>query len=403
MPQQKHAPDAARPRLEARHRVSGLNSRFQGAQLSLAEYIAASREMIARAHAGTDAVSLHKIVDGNAPFELKPAAGYTHGRNKPYRRGILLTHGLTDSPYFMRHLAAFFQQQGFRVIVMLLPGHGTQPGDLLDVNWREWARTVQYGTDKLAAEVDQVYLGGFSAGGMLSVYQSLHDSRVHGLFLFSPAFRISSRAAAANLHKLYSWLLPSAQWVGLKPDRDIYKYESFPKNAAAQMYALTQVVGTELQQHELAIPVFAAASLDDTTVDSSATLKFIARTSHPLSKLVLYTGDAANNPLGIPAEKLEAVNSVLPEQNILSSAHTAIVLPPDDAYYGITGDYSNCAHYFPDDMEKYAVCSSNSTGVMQGETTEKNLRSGTLRRLMVNPHFAALKLSMQRFIDTLPA
>jgi esterase/lipase len=40
----------------------------------------------------------------------------------------------------MRHLADFFRQNGFRVMAVLLPGHGTQPGDLLDVTWQEWAR-----------------------------------------------------------------------------------------------------------------------------------------------------------------------------------------------------------------------------------------------------------------------
>jgi esterase/lipase len=379
-----------------------LNSGFNGSGLMFADYVARTRDMLAEAHAKTAAADLAKIIDGNAPFELKPVAGVSAGREKTYRRGVLLTHGLTDSPYFMRYLAEFFRENGFRVMAILLPGHGTQPGDLLDATWREWAKAVTYGADRLAQEADEIYLAGFSAGGALSVYQSLHDDRVRGLFLFSPAFEITPRAAWANLHRLYSWLIPSAKWVNISPDKDIYKYESFPKHAAAQMYALTKELNRLLQKHETGIPVFTAASQDDTTANTPATIEFMAHARHPSSRLVLYSNDTGKSPPGIPAEKLELVNSALPEQKILSSAHTSIVLPSDDPHYGAAGDYSNCTHYYPDDMEKYDACNNRPGEVLQGETTEANLKAGTLRRLMYNPNFAALKVSMKRFIDSLP-
>lgn len=358
--------------------------------------------MIAEARSGYNCIGLEKIADGNAPFELKPSGDYQTGREKPYRRGVLLTHGLTDSPYFMRHLAAFFQENGFRVMAVLLPGHGTRPGDLLDTNWREWFKTVAYGADRLATEVDEVYLAGFSAGGTLSVCQSLRDKRICGLFLFSPAFKIASRAAWANWHKTFSWLVPSWKWLTIMPDKDIYKYESLPKNAVAQVCALVRELGSQLRQHEVGIPVFAAASMDDATVDASVTVDFMARTRHPSSKLVLYTTDMGKIPCGIPNGKLEMVDSALPGQRILGSAHTAIVLPPEDAHYGAEGNYSNCIHYYPRDMEKYEACNKRSEEIWQGEITAENLNAGTLRRLMVNPNFAALKTSMKRFIDNLP-
>jgi esterase/lipase len=376
------------------------NPLVNGSRLAFSDYVARNSDMLGRAHAG--AADLEKIVDGNAPFELKPPPGFPAGQQKTYRRGVLLTHGLSDSPYSMRHLAAFFQQNGFRVMAVLLPGHGTQPGDLLEVTWQEWAKTVAYGAYKLAEEVDEVYLAGYSTGATLSVYQSLRDNRVHGLFLFSPALRITRWAALANLHKLYSWLIPSARWVDIKPDLDIYKYESFPKNAAAQTYALTREISGKLLRHEFDIPVFIAASADDMTVKTSVIFEFIARARHPSSKLVLYTTEPEKLPPCIPAAKLELVNSVVPGQKILSSAHTAIVVPPEDKHYGAAGEYSNCAHYYPDEMEKYVACLKRPEQDFQGEINKKNLKAGILRRLTYNPNFAALKVSMQRFIDHLP-
>jgi esterase/lipase len=386
--------------LEVRHRPSGLNLRFNGERLAFAEYVALNCDMLRRAHAG--AADLEKRVDGNAPFELKPNPGFPAGQKNPYRRGVLLTHGLSDSPYMMRHLAAFFQQNGFRVMAVLLPGHGTQPGDLLEVIWQEWGRTVAYGAYRLADEVDELYLAGYSTGATLSIYHSLRDYRVRGLFLFSPALKVTRRAAFAKLHKLYSWLIPAAKWVDIKPDLDIYKYESFTKNAAAQAYALTRALDMLLRKQEPDIPVFVAASADDMTVKTSVILEFVARRLHPSSKLVLYTSEPEKIAQDLPPEKLELVNSVVPEQRILSSAHTAIVMPPEDTHYGVAGEYSNCVHYYPEQMEKYEACLKHPEQDFQGEVTENNLAAGILRRLTYNPNFAALKVSMRRFIDNLP-
>ena len=149
------------------------------------------------------------------------------------------------------------------------------------------------------------------------------------------------------------------------------------------------------------IPVFAAASMDDATVNAESIVEFMSRARHPLSKLVLYSTEPGKFSSRFPAEKFELVNSIIPAQRILSSAHTAIVMSPDDEHYGERGDYSNCIHYYPDDMEKYQACLKNPDQDLQGEVTERNLEAGILRRLMYNPNFAALKVSMQQFLDRL--
>ncbi|HLP98760.1 MAG TPA: alpha/beta hydrolase [Sideroxyarcus sp.] len=378
-------------KLEQRYRPSSADMHFAAEGLQFADYVQHTQAVLRQVHAGK--TDLEKIVAGNSPFELHPVGDFLAGRNKPYRRGVLLTHGLTDSPYHMRHLAAFFQRNGFRVMASLLPGHGTQPGDLLDVRWQEWAQTVAYGADCLAAEVDELYLAGFSAGAALSVLQAARDERVRGLFLFSPAFGITARARWANLHKLYSWLLPQAAWVNVLPDHDPYKYESFCKNAAAQMYGLIQT----LPKSGGDVPVFVVASADDATVKPEATLNFIRQARHPCSRLVWYSAARIEQP------NIEWMNSVLPEKRILGSAHTAIVLPPEDAHYGETGDYANCLHYLPHDVDAYAVCcAANAQEVWRGEVLPQNLKYGLLRRLTYNPHYAAMETSMQKFIESLP-
>lgn len=392
---------AASP-LEARHRASRLNSRFHGGGGDFAQYISEMRDMIARVRSAEDAVQLQKTIAGNTPFELAPSAGFARGQHKLYRRGVLLIHGLTDSPYSMRHLAEFFQRNGFRVLAVLLPGHGTRPGDLLHVTWQEWARAVAYATGQLALEADEIYLAGYSAGAALAIHHSLDDSRVRGLFMFSPALDITHRAAWAWVHKMYSWLVPEACWAGIKPDRDPYKYESFPKNAAAQLFALCQAVRKQLHDRPLNLPIFTAASVDDASVIASATLQFMAAAPNPLNHLVLYTTDPATPVPGIAAAQVELIDSRIPAQHILSSAHTALVQPPEDEHYGAHGEYCNCLHYYPGNMAQYQACWARTGEVRLGEVTEQNLAAGTLRRLTYNPHYAELIASLQRFIERLP-
>lgn len=387
--------------LGERHRPSGLNSYFTPTRSTFSEYIRSSRDMIAQARCGQTGAELEQIIEGNSPFELYPEA--STGKEHPYRRGILLVHGLSDSPYFMRHLATIFCQNGFRVMAVLLPGHGTRPGDLLEVSWQAWLKAVEYGIEQLAKEVDEVYLGGYSAGGALSVYQSGRDERVRGLFLFAPALKISPRAAFAAFHKSYSWLMPTAKWLAIKPDNDHYKYESFPKNAAAQMYALTQMVQKQITASKLRIPVFAVVSQDDATVCTQATVQFMQDLQHDFCNLLYLYSDPERIPSGLPIGRLESLDSRFPEQGIVSAAHTAIVLPRDDNYYGEAGTYRNCLHYHPDAMSQYEACQHSIIPVKQGEITEQLLKSGLIRRLMFNPNFSAMEAAIRRFIAVLPS
>ncbi len=51
---------------------------------------------------------------------------------------VVLLHGLTDTPYSLRHIAENYRQQGYVAIGIRLPGHGTVPAGLTDVDWQDW-------------------------------------------------------------------------------------------------------------------------------------------------------------------------------------------------------------------------------------------------------------------------
>ena len=61
------------------------------------------------------------------------------------------------------------------------------------------------------------------------------------LLLFSPEIGIAAVARFANWYRLWGWIPYFAQsrWLGIQPEFDPFKYNSFPKNAAQQAWAVT--------------------------------------------------------------------------------------------------------------------------------------------------------------------
>ena len=114
-------------------------------------------------------------------------------------KGILLVHGLGDSPWSFNDLAQQLAAQGFLVRTVLLPGHGTRPEDLMNVTVEEWRQVVQTQASALQRDAQQVFLGGFSTGANLVLDYAYAHSEIAGLVLFSPGFRSSTS---------FDWLAP---------------------------------------------------------------------------------------------------------------------------------------------------------------------------------------------------
>src|SRR5262245_16742705 len=218
--------------------------------LAFPDYVTWARDQIrtARRSAGYGGVEEDAIVDMRSPFQWEPDPAACATAVGERRRGILLIHGLTDSPFLMRDIGRHFQARCFLVRAILLPGHGTVPGDLLEVDHTEWIEAARYGIDSFAGQVDDLYVAGFSTGGALAVYHAL-DPRalrrpIPALLRFPPAIKVASPLVPlANWHKIYSWAIPRGRWdEKLFDEGDTAKYESFTKNAGDQVYLLTLAV-----------------------------------------------------------------------------------------------------------------------------------------------------------------
>jgi esterase/lipase len=383
------------PRLQE----SGLNSRFSFSDdVPFDEYLLQTKHMILKVRGDINQSNREVILNANLPFEMKPDKNkYPCDKNGRYENGVLLIHGLSDSPYFMKALARHFQQKGFLVRTILLPGHGTVPGDLLHISYQEWIKATQYGVHQMEPLVKNLYLGGFSTGGALCVHHALNHTGIRGLFLFAPALGIDSPWAftAVYLKNFTKWL------DGAREDRDYAKYESFAVNGAAQLYHLTRAINADFATGKrLLMPVFAAMSMDDVSVDVDKAIKvFKAYASSPKSRFILYRRSEEKEQRDTDT-RLIFRNSSYPKERITGFSHISLLIPPEDPHYGKNGDYKSCLHYRKDSAEKTAC--EQDPNIWMGEITKENLKRHPFRRLTYNPRHAELMRDIDVFLKNIP-
>ena len=95
-------------------------------------YAAAAAAAIADANQAVARPLAAAVVEDRAPFELAPERRRC-GRpaDGGYEKAALLIHDLGGTSYEMRDVARAFADACYLVRAILLPGHGTVPGDLL--------------------------------------------------------------------------------------------------------------------------------------------------------------------------------------------------------------------------------------------------------------------------------
>lgn len=360
---------------------------------SYADYMDWSRALVAAAR--TDSPS-QQVITNIAPFEFIPGPECPRDANGKVDKGIVLTHGLFESAYSMRPLGEALRARCLHVYGLLLPAHGTRPGDFLETQWEEWTALLRFATARMAEQANVVLLGGHSAGGALSLLEAHSAPQAEALILFAPALAITPSARFAKFITPLGMLFPGAAWVGVDNDEAVYRYESITFSAAAEIYAMIQRTHALIAAQRRQLPVFAVVSQEDTTVDAETTLAYMAGNSHPLSRTLLYS----QHPVEA-APRVEVVNSNQPGQGILSLSHLGLMLPPGDPHYGMDGAYKSCGHYGGADNPQFVAC-KNGARDFYGETTAENrAQAQVLERIAFNPFFADMLAELDEFLATL--
>lgn len=232
----------------------------------------------------------------NRTFEL---------RNDSPRAGVLLLHGLSDSPYSLRALGESLHQQGANVVGLRIPGHGTAPSGLVEARWRDMAAAVRIAMRHVsdAADGAPLFVVGYSNGGALAIeyaLDALQDDalpQLSGIVLLSPEIGISATAAFAVWQgRLGHFLgLDKLAWNALLPEIDPFKYGSFAINAGDLAYRITRHIQNQLSELQRSgaleemPPILAFQSSVDATVTASALVEnLFSRLAPAGHELVLF-------------------------------------------------------------------------------------------------------------------
>ena len=353
--------------------------------------------------------------------------------------GVLLLHGMSDSPYSLRALALTLKAHDYWVLGLRMPGHGTVPSELKHINWQDMAAAVQLGMTHLQSAVGPgpVHIVGYSTGAPLAINFTLDALEMEtlakpaSLVLISPAMGLHSAAALAKWKHRLSYLpgLGGLAWLSVLPEFDPYKYNSFATNAGEQVHSLTRSVAgriaarADTDPSEILPPTLVFKSTVDATVSTDAVVdrllkhlkperhelvlfdinRFAAHSSvlvgdpAPLTDRVMgdknlpFTVTLVTNenpqsravvarqkmPFSAEAPRSEMLNLTWP-RGIISLSHVALPFPPDDPLYGQTA---------PADENKLFL----GQMAIQGERDLLKIPYSFLVRIRYNPFYAFLE------------
>ena len=364
------------------------------------------------------------------------------------RGGILLLHGLTDSPYSLRALGLKLHELGYHVVGLRLPGHGTVPAALKKARWQDWAAAAQLAMGHLADTVGDrpIHIAGYSTGAGLALdlaITALDDPEAvvpASLILISPAIGVSATAALAGPTATLGRVpgFGRLAWAQTTPEFDPYKYNSFPVNAGGQVHKLTRYVSNRVNRLVSSgratdlPPLIVFKSAVDATVSTDALVdRLLGRLPDNGNELVLFDinrnavaspilvadpGPFTNRLVGddtLPfslrlianesASSTAMVEHYKPPfssgfaetrplelswpRGVISLSHVALPFPPDDPLYGATR---------PADRSQLYLGQLD----IRGERGLMLLSSDWLLRLRHNPFYAVQEQRIVQWVDS---
>jgi alpha-beta hydrolase superfamily lysophospholipase len=253
--------------------------------------------------------ALERYSSGSAADPNRRQTNWNHSfelSSTPAVGGVLLLHGMSDSPYSLRALGEALNSHGYQVIGLRSPGHGTAPSGLKRATWQDMAAAVNLAMEHLESSLGSrpIHIIGYSTGASLALDYTLNAVEEAGatvpasLVLISPAIRIHSAGALAGFKNSLSVLpgLGGLAYLSVMAEFDPYKYNSFATNAGAQVHRLTRDVDRRLQVLAQTLeavgklpPILVLKSTVDSTVTTNAVVdNLLMRLPAGRNELVLF-------------------------------------------------------------------------------------------------------------------
>lgn len=194
-----------------------------------------------------------KIMTGAEPFLLR---GNSHG--------VLLLHGFTGSPAEMRLLGDHLHRQGFSVLGVRLPGHGTDVHDMEPTRWKHWYGAAFDGYKLLSELCNEIHVIGLSMGGLLALKLAAEYPVESATALSTPIYIANRKIALLPFYRLFRRYVDKK-----KRDYDIAPnlfvgYNSTPLSCLSSLLELIDLVRLDIQK--ITCPVLLMQSRREHTV-----------------------------------------------------------------------------------------------------------------------------------------
>jgi esterase/lipase len=299
------------------------------------------------------------------PREYKP--------QHPNGQGVLLVHGLGDTPYSFINVAEHLAKKGYLVRTVLLSGHASKVGDLQLPSLEDWQGIVDHHARLLKTNVDSIWVGGYSTGANLVTDLAIQDESINGVLLFSPAFQPNS--SSVKYAGLASYFVT---WADQDPEDNPLRYNSLPMSAAAVYYETSVEVRDQLEDTQYEKPVFMLMSEGDRVIDTQFAIDiFTQQFNNPNSRLIWQGEQALAEP------RSTTLSMRLPEQRISNGSHMGLLFAPNNPNYGVQGQSRICSNGQTEEQE--AACMNGDVVWFSAWGHREDNKNHA--RLTYNPYF----------------
>lgn len=179
--------------------------------------------------------------------------------------GVLVLHGFTGNPAAMRPLADRLADEGHRVELPRLPGHGTSWRELAATTWEDWLVAADAAFARLGQRPRAIV--GLSMGGSLALrIAEQRPDEVDALVVINPFMRFEHPLKPAL--GLLRRVVPSLPGIGndiARPGANEYPCPRVPLSAAASLFGALDGVRDDL--YRVQAPTLVFTSRTDHTVD----------------------------------------------------------------------------------------------------------------------------------------
>jgi len=182
---------------------------------------------------------------------------------------FLLIHGFTGTHYEMVPLEEFLVSKGYYVNNITLPGHESTIEDMAKTKWEEWVKYAQNQLKDLCKDYENVFIGGLSMGGAISLYLGANNPDISGIIALAAPYKpVDWRMLLVRILPIHIFLKHKKNvetgWEDLDSLESHKSYGKYPLRSIAELHKL--LVRVKKLVPRISVPILVIQSKKDPSI-----------------------------------------------------------------------------------------------------------------------------------------